>query len=209
MVPCRHARIFDFTIYTPGSILLAELGFEIYYCLLAVYLELSNCGLVCGHKWVDLSEYDWGVSILNKSKYGHSVRGNKMYLSLLRSPKSPDAKADMGKHIITYAIMPHSKTFQQAGVIQQAYQLNYPLHIFPTSHLAKPGASHYVTNAHRVLPLEMHESLSWFQAVLPSLRAIGGDPAIVIETVKKAEDRDDCLVVRMYESFLVVVFMLF
>lgn len=147
---------------------------------------------VCGHKWVDLSEYDWGVSILNKSKYGHSVRGNKMYLSLLRSPKSPDAKADMGKHIISYALMPHSKTFQQAGVIQLAYQLNYPLHIFPTSHLAKPGASHYVTNAHRVLPLEMHESLSWFQV---------SDPAIVIETVKKAEDRDDCLVVRMYESF--------
>lgn len=58
------------------------------------------------------------------------------------------------------------ETFQQAGVIQQAYQLNYPLHIFPTSHLAKPGASHYVTNAHRVLPLEMHESLSWFQVSL-------------------------------------------
>lgn len=58
------------------------------------------------------------------------------------------------------------ETFQQAGVIQQAYQLNYPLHIFPTSHLAKPGASHYVTNAHRVLPLEMHESLSWFQVCI-------------------------------------------
>ncbi|XP_015920065.1 alpha-mannosidase 2C1 [Parasteatoda tepidariorum] len=147
---------------------------------------------VCGHKWVDVSEYDWGVSILNKSKYGHSVRGNRMFLSLLRSPKCPDPKTDMGKHIISYAVMPHSKTFQQSGVIQQAYQLNYPLHIFPTSHLAKPGASHYVTNAHRVLPLEMHESLSWFQV---------SDPAIIIEAVKKAEDRDDCLVVRMYESF--------
>ncbi|XP_054706199.1 LOW QUALITY PROTEIN: alpha-mannosidase 2C1-like [Uloborus diversus] len=147
---------------------------------------------VCAHKWVDLSEYDWGVAILNKNKYGHSVRENRMFLSLLRSPKCPDPKTDIGKHSITYAIMPHAKTYQQSGVIQQAYQLNCPIHIFPTSHLAKPGASHYVTNAHRVLPLEMHECLSWFQV---------SDPAIVIETVKKAEDRDDCLVVRMYESF--------
>lgn len=66
---------------------------------------------MCAHKWADISEFDWGVAILNKSKYGHSVRGNKMYLSLLRSPKCPDPKTDMGKHIITYAIMPHSSKF--------------------------------------------------------------------------------------------------
>lgn len=147
---------------------------------------------VYAHRWADISEYDWGVAVLNTSKYGYSVRGNTIRLSLLRSSKNPDATADMGEHTISYAVMPHTKTFQQAGVIQQAYQLNCPLHRFFTSHLAKPGASHYVTNAHRVLPLEMHESLSWFQV---------SDPAIVIDAVKKAEDRDDCLVVRMYESF--------
>lgn len=66
-----------------------------------VYLQ------VCGHKWVDISEYDWGVAVLNDSKYGHSVHKNEMWLSLLRSPKSPDNEADMGWHEVHYALMPH------------------------------------------------------------------------------------------------------
>lgn len=52
---------------------------------------------VCCHKWADLSENGYGVSILNDSKYGFATCGNMMRLSLLRSPKAPDAHADMGK----------------------------------------------------------------------------------------------------------------
>ena len=52
---------------------------------------------VCCHKWADLSEHGYGVSILNDSKYGFATCGNLMRLSLLRAPKAPDAHADMGK----------------------------------------------------------------------------------------------------------------
>lgn len=52
---------------------------------------------VCCHKWADLSEHGYGVSILNDSKYGFATSGNMMRLSLLRAPKAPDAHADMGK----------------------------------------------------------------------------------------------------------------
>lgn len=52
---------------------------------------------VCCHKWADLSESNYGVSILNDSKYGFATAGNLMRLSLLRAPKAPDAHADMGK----------------------------------------------------------------------------------------------------------------
>ena len=52
---------------------------------------------VCCHKWADLSENGYGVSILNDSKYGFATCGNMMRLSLLRAPKAPDAHADMGK----------------------------------------------------------------------------------------------------------------
>ena len=52
---------------------------------------------VCCHKWADLSEHGYGVSILNDSKYGFATAGNVMRLSLLRAPKAPDAHADMGK----------------------------------------------------------------------------------------------------------------
>jgi len=52
---------------------------------------------VCCHKWADLSENGYGVSILNDSKYGFATCGNMMRLSLLRAPKAPDAHADMGE----------------------------------------------------------------------------------------------------------------
>lgn len=55
---------------------------------------------VCCHKWADLSENGYGVSILNDSKYGFATAGNMMRLSLLRAPKAPDAHADMGKPCI-------------------------------------------------------------------------------------------------------------
>ena len=53
---------------------------------------------VCCHKWADLSENGYGVSIINDSKYGFATSGNMMRLSLLRAPKAPDAHADMGKY---------------------------------------------------------------------------------------------------------------
>ncbi|KAG9536698.1 putative alpha-mannosidase I, partial [Aureobasidium melanogenum] len=62
---------------------------------------------VCCHKWADLSENGYGVSILNDSKYGFATCGSLMRLSLLRAPKAPDAHADMGKHKIRWAILPH------------------------------------------------------------------------------------------------------
>ena len=37
------------------------------------------------HKWVDLSEGGYGVSLLNDCKYGHDIRDNILRLSLLLS----------------------------------------------------------------------------------------------------------------------------
>ena len=31
---------------------------------------------MCGHKWADLSEQNWGVSLLNDCKYGHQLKDN-------------------------------------------------------------------------------------------------------------------------------------
>ncbi|CAJ0832316.1 13763_t:CDS:10 [Entrophospora sp. SA101] len=42
---------------------------------------------VCGHKFADLSEYGYGVALMNDCKYGYSTHDNVMRLSLLRSPK--------------------------------------------------------------------------------------------------------------------------
>jgi hypothetical protein len=62
---------------------------------------------VCGHRWADLSAPDYGAALLNDCKYGYSIRGGALRLSLLRAPKAPDPTADMGRHVFKYAFLPH------------------------------------------------------------------------------------------------------
>ncbi|MBZ0302528.1 MAG: alpha-mannosidase, partial [Anaerolineae bacterium] len=59
-------------------------------------------------KWMDLSEGDYGVSLMNDCKYGHDVRGNVMRISLLRAPTNPDPEADQGEHRFAYSLLPHA-----------------------------------------------------------------------------------------------------
>lgn len=79
-----------------------------------------------GHKWADLSESGYGVSLLNNCKYGYSVAENIISLTLLRSPKYPDPTADMGHHTFTYALLPHPGTLTSSDVIGQANAINQP-----------------------------------------------------------------------------------
>ncbi|MCK4641912.1 MAG: alpha-mannosidase, partial [Candidatus Marinimicrobia bacterium] len=71
---------------------------------------------VSAHKFVDLSEPDYGVSLLNDCKYGHDIVGNMIRITLLRSPLTPDPierpegyvnpYADMGEHEFVYSLYP-------------------------------------------------------------------------------------------------------
>ena len=82
---------------------------------------------VPGHRWVDLSEHGFGVSLLTDCKYGYHTLGNTMHITLLRSPKSPDPEADMGQHEFAYAIFPHAGTWQDAGLVAEATHFNVPV----------------------------------------------------------------------------------
>ncbi|NLG25279.1 MAG: alpha-mannosidase [Clostridiales bacterium] len=82
---------------------------------------------VVAHKWVDLSEGDYGAAVLNDGKYGHSIEGNEIEISLLRSTSSPDESADLGEHRIDYALYPHAGACAQAQVQRQGHDFNTPL----------------------------------------------------------------------------------
>jgi alpha-mannosidase len=82
---------------------------------------------VCGHKYADISEGNYGVSILNDCKYGHDIHDGVISLSLLRSPTYPNENADRGKHSFTYAIYPHSGDLKDCDTAKLAYYLNYPM----------------------------------------------------------------------------------
>ena len=66
------------------------------------------------------------MSILNDSKYGFATVGKLMRLSLLRAPKAPDAHADMGRHHIRWAIMPHTGPLG-ADTVRTAHNFNSPM----------------------------------------------------------------------------------
>jgi len=76
-------------------------------------------------RWADLSEADYGVSLLNDGKYGHSARGNVLGLSLLRGAIWPDPLADVGEHRFSYAVYPHQGDWR--GTVDEAHNLNAPL----------------------------------------------------------------------------------
>ncbi|KFO82043.1 Alpha-mannosidase 2C1, partial [Cuculus canorus] len=142
---------------------------------------------VWAHKWLDLSEHGFGVALLNDCKYGASAHGNILSLSLLRAPKSPDATADIGHHQFTYAVMPHRGSFQDAGVIQCAYNLNFPLHAVPASSAQCPAWSAFSLSS----PAVVLEAVK--QASLTLLNSL-------LRHSPKAEDRPEALVVRLYEA---------
>ncbi len=84
---------------------------------------------VVGHRFADLSEYGYGVSLLNDCKYGYDVHQNVMRLTLLKSAIFPDSNADKGEHDFTYALYPHKGNFVEGETVQAAVDLNQPLEV--------------------------------------------------------------------------------
>ena len=81
------------------------------------------------HRWVDLSEHDYGVSLLNDCKYGHDIHDNVIRLSLLKAAVYPDYAADKGEHEFTYSLLPHKGDFVEGKTVQEAFNLNQPLEV--------------------------------------------------------------------------------
>jgi alpha-mannosidase len=81
---------------------------------------------VCNHKYTDLSESRYGAAILNDCKYGISVYGGQMRLSLHKGGNRPDHRGDLGRHICSYGFLPHQGGFSADTVVQAGYTFNYP-----------------------------------------------------------------------------------
>lgn len=83
------------------------------------------------HKWVDLSERGYGVSLMNDSKYGHDIKDNVIRLTLLKSATHPDTEQDQGEHEFTYSLLPHIGDWVDAETEIEAFWLNQPLQAIP------------------------------------------------------------------------------
>ncbi|MGB2924304.1 MAG: alpha-mannosidase [Limnothrix sp.] len=81
-------------------------------------------------RWADLSDGDFGVSLLNSSHHGYDTKPNQLRLTLLKSPLWPDPNADRGIHHFSYAIYPHEKTWKEATTVHHARAFNTPLKMY-------------------------------------------------------------------------------
>jgi len=81
---------------------------------------------VANHKWTALCEEARGAAILNDCKYGVSIEGNSINLTLLKSALAPDMTADKGLQEFTYAFICWNGAFKDSGVVQEGYDLNVP-----------------------------------------------------------------------------------
>lgn len=84
---------------------------------------------VSAHWWMDMSQQDYGVALLNDCKYGYEANGHWMRLTLLKGSIYPDPTADREMHHFTYVLYPHEGTWHTGGVMEAAANLNTPLFV--------------------------------------------------------------------------------
>jgi alpha-mannosidase len=81
---------------------------------------------VAQQKWTALVEENRGAAVLNDCKYGISVAGNSMNLTLLKAPMAPDMTADRGLHEFTYSLYVWNGSLAGSDLVKEAYDLNHP-----------------------------------------------------------------------------------
>jgi len=143
-----------------------------------------------GQRWVDVSGdgggKQYGLAVINDAKYGYSVQGSDLRVSVARGavyanhmPQKIDPKLDyqwqdQGVQTFRMILAPHAGSWEDAGVVRMAEELVAP-------------------------PLVV------YQGIHPGTRAQSDSflsvdaPDIVISAIKQAEDGDDAIV-RMYET---------
>ncbi|HEY8577979.1 MAG TPA: glycoside hydrolase family 38 C-terminal domain-containing protein [Devosia sp.] len=128
------------------------------------------------HRWVDLSEADFGVALLNDCKYAYDCHEQRVRLTLVRGSVFPSPDADLGEHRLRYALFVHDGVADLAQVHRAAECFNNPVAV-----LGSP------------VPVE---------SATPDLQTFSfaqvDQPNVTIETVKKAQ-KGDAVVLRIFE----------
>ena len=79
---------------------------------------------VCNHRYSALADGAHGAAVLNDCKYGISMNGNALELTLLRAGTCPEMCADNRVHHFTYAFTAWEGSFAESDVVRQGYELN-------------------------------------------------------------------------------------
>ncbi len=156
----------------------------------ATLYERAKYEVSC-QKWIDYSSEngEYGLSILNDSKYGYDQANNTVRVSLLRSPSYPpkweEMKsmknfvrereiADQGLHKFSIALYPHKGCWRRAQTVRKAYEFNYQL-------IAKAETEHEG---------KLPQNFSFLEV----------NPENVIVTALKLPENGEGVILRFYEA---------
>lgn len=92
----------------------------------AIEREQTGKEMVMG-KWADISDANYGVTIINNGRHGFDAADNVLRISLVHGPWAPDPRADEGPHTFGYSIYPHRGDWRKGKVEFQALAFNQPL----------------------------------------------------------------------------------
>ncbi|WP_327583733.1 glycosyl hydrolase-related protein [Nonomuraea sp. NBC_00507] len=122
------------------------------------------------HRYVQVTDGDFGLAIVNDAMYGADARADGdstvVRLSLLRGARFPDPRADAGTHTFRWAVLPGADV---PAAAEAAYAFNTP-------------------------------DLAGLPQVAPLVRLEVLTGHALIDWVKQADDGSGDLVVRMYET---------
>ncbi|MDR3723119.1 MAG: glycoside hydrolase family 38 C-terminal domain-containing protein [Terracidiphilus sp.] len=143
-----------------------------------------------GQRWIDVAgdrgKQAYGLSVINDAKYGYSVNGSDMRVSITRGavyanhmPEKLDPGKDyqwqdQGVQTFRMILVPHTGLWQDADVVHTAEELMAP-------------------------PLAVYQGIHRGTRPQSDSFVAVSAPNIVISAIKKAED-DNGLIVRMYEA---------
>ncbi len=127
------------------------------------------------HKWADLSDNGFGLSVINDCKYGCDIKNGHIRPTLFRCATRPNKIQDREYHSFSFSIYPHAKRVNDSDVVKEGYNVNFPL--YAISQKAQEGT---LASEYSLVSCDKEN--------------------VVIETVKVAEDSDN-IIVRAYETW--------
>ncbi|WP_406494574.1 glycosyl hydrolase-related protein [Streptomyces sp. NBC_00846] len=130
---------------------------------------------ICAHRFLHLGERGWGAAVVNDSTYGHEV--------------TRDVRADGGTTTTVRLSLLRAPRFPDPDADQGHHRLRYGFVI--GADIADTVREGYAFN-------QPERSLPGSTEVQPLVTA--DNEAVVIETVKLADDRSGDIVVRLYEA---------
>jgi len=157
-------------------------------------------------KWIDCSNEDFGVSLLNNGKYGFSINEGVLTMSVVRGSRDMDPRMDEGLHSFKYSLIIHKDDWKDADIPLKALELNQPLIAKQENH--HPGEISGWKYSDQSFPWEKSFfSIDSDHVIISSLKTKQDayDPNPIILRIVETEGRNENVTVNLpYEAFSVI-----